>query len=351
MGLVGYSDSEGSGDESPELGVKPPVAAANGAGKPKYQKLVDKSNPRKIMVNLSTTNASDSVDDIKDEDTPPTKRQKLGGGLSGFNAMLPAPKRAAPAGSGPRKGVSLKTGAEPAFSRQPEPVNEHIKEAPAPSTEEAVSAAPPAEIKATGSAMRFKPLSVARKPQRRKATVAALAAGASSAKDETAKMEPKVPRVSLFNMDTSNEREQASAAREAAEEARNHQAHQETLQEPVTHSSTPGSNQADAGGDTLDSIASDLNLSASARRQLLGRGGKGADVKITKFNVDAEYAANEAMRKAGEQQEQQTVRAIAPGKHSLRQLVNQVAGQKEALEDQFASGRRNKKEAGSKYGW
>jgi hypothetical protein len=32
-------------------------------------------------------------------------------------------------------------------------------------------------------------------------------------------------------------------------------------------------------------------------------------------------------------------------------LVNAASSQKEALEESFAAGRRNKKEAGSKYGW
>ena len=45
------------------------------------------------------------------------------------------------------------------------------------------------------------------------------------------------------------------------------------------------------------------------------------------------------------------VRPIAPGKHTLQQLVNVASNQREALEESFATGRRNKKEAGAKYGW
>lgn len=106
---------------------------------------------------------------------------------------------------------------------------------------------------------------------------------------------------------------------------------------------------------SLDSIAADLNLSASARRQLLGRNHRDASKtssSIMNFNTDEEYAANEALRASGEQAPQHNpVRAIAPGKHSLKQLVNAASGQKEALEESFASGRRNKREAGGKYGW
>jgi hypothetical protein len=45
------------------------------------------------------------------------------------------------------------------------------------------------------------------------------------------------------------------------------------------------------------------------------------------------------------------VRSIAPGKHSLKQLVNAAQSQKDALAESFAKGYQNRKEAGSKYGW
>jgi hypothetical protein len=107
-----------------------------------------------------------------------------------------------------------------------------------------------------------------------------------------------------------------------------------------------------AGNHSLDSIASDLNLSAAERRQLFGRSGKDFSASsVVNFNTDQEYAANEAIRATGEQVQHNPVRAIAPGKHSLRQLVSAAQGQKDALEESFAAGRRNRKEAGSKYGW
>ena len=103
---------------------------------------------------------------------------------------------------------------------------------------------------------------------------------------------------------------------------------------------------------SLDTIASDLNLSASAKRQLLGRQKHNSSaINIVNFNTDEEYKQNELMRQAGEVVQHNAVRAIAPGKHSLKQLVNAASTQKDALEESFASGRRNKKEAGSKYGW
>ena len=73
--------------------------------------------------------------------------------------------------------------------------------------------------------------------------------------------------------------------------------------------------------------------------------------KIINFNTDEEYLRNEELRAAGEQVVHNPVRAIAPGKHSLKQLVNAAQSQKEALEESFAKGKSNRAEASSRYGW
>jgi hypothetical protein len=102
----------------------------------------------------------------------------------------------------------------------------------------------------------------------------------------------------------------------------------------------------------LNNVADDLNLSKSERRQLFGRNAPSADSRVLTFNTDQEYAHNQALAETELAATQHNpVRAIAPGKHSLQQLVNAAASQKDALEESFASGRRNKKEAGSRYGW
>lgn len=109
-----------------------------------------------------------------------------------------------------------------------------------------------------------------------------------------------------------------------------------------------------SGAQSLNDIASDLNLSAADRRQLFGRQKGGAvpqATKIINFNTDEEYRHNEELRAAGEQVVHNPVRAIAPGKHSLKQLVNAAANQKEALEESFAKGKSNRAEASSRYGW
>lgn len=74
-------------------------------------------------------------------------------------------------------------------------------------------------------------------------------------------------------------------------------------------------------------------------------------MNISTFNVDAEYAKNEHDKALGLVEEVKTVRAIQSGKHQLKSLLQSAQSQKDALEDQFAQAKRNKKEAGSKYGW
>ena len=74
-------------------------------------------------------------------------------------------------------------------------------------------------------------------------------------------------------------------------------------------------------------------------------------MNIAHFNMDAEYASNEHLRQAGEVVEHRAVKAIAPGKHSLQQLVNNARSQQDAMEDKWADGRREKGEGGAKYGW
>jgi hypothetical protein len=122
-----------------------------------------------------------------------------------------------------------------------------------------------------------------------------------------------------------------------------------------TETPPPSSASLSTAPQTVSELASTLNLSASERRQLFGRnaakGGIPNSIEVTNFNLDAEYDANEELRAKGETVTHNPLRSIAPGKHSLRQLVNAASTQKDALEESFATGKRNKKEGGMKYGW
>ncbi|KAL8810674.1 MAG: hypothetical protein Q9200_002386 [Gallowayella weberi] len=396
MGLVEYSDSEGSGaEEKPVLDKAPkPTTYAN---KPAFQKVVDRSNPHKIRVNLPEP-PKDSTEDNDNEDEPPTKKARVGGAaFSGFNSFLPAPKRTNATIGGSKRsglgsGVSLKTGAAPGFSREPmsEPNQNHEEDAEELSRDiafagrteptenfdetngtpklpsEVLSEKPNEGSKVKGNAMMFKPLSVARKPQKKKPTVPKADATTTSPKEALGTPQPKATStISLFgtnaehndnvngNVTGGTYQPMIYGANEPEDPAARPPRTEISYMEDSTVSEEPDDQSNVAlGPQSLDTIASDLNLSASAKRQLLGRQNRNSSaINVVHFNTDQEYAANELLRQAGETVQHNPVRAIAPGKHSLKQLVNAASNQKDALEEQFASGRRNKKEAGSKYGW
>ncbi len=428
MALVDYSDSE----SEPETTVKPTPAPApkatpttTGTKKP-FQKVIDRSKPGKILVNLphiSSRDENSTADDSSGQ--PPAKRARTGGGgggaFSGFNSFLPPPKNTAKppiAGSSknnhgksaPRPGVNLKTGAAPGFSRELDCDNYDEVGARVDNTELKLQQQPsippgqkPAEeVKLVGKPMMFKPLSVSRRPAKKNAskaatgpktapassvpsttTPAARAAPATSAppgsRASTISAKEEVPKkkVSLFSIsDEPEERDEAARMTQngtyeplfidgdndaSIEDAfAQYDAHYANLAAAAAAAAVPQAAEtaftaAPAQADSLEAIAADMNLSAAARRELFGRrGGPSAGgARVLSFNTDREYAHNEALRASGEQQQQvyNPLRAVAPGKHSLRQLVNQVHNQRDALEESFAQGKSNKNEAMSRYGW
>ncbi|KAF5871489.1 putative mitotic checkpoint protein prcc protein [Botrytis fragariae] len=399
MGLVDYSDSEDS--DSPEITAPKPSTSTSTTGKPAFQKVVDRSNPGKIRVSLPQA----SLKDDTKTDEPPTKRAKTGGGaFSGFNSFLPAPKRTGQStgatlggGNAARKsglgaGVSLKTGAAPAFSREPEPVQEreYTTEEPAEEEEGAsgsgLNLPPPSslvdeqkpadEVKLVGKPLMFRPLSVARKPAKKKlqkpnsngstpsTSTSTPQISTPATPQNTGKVAPK-PKVSLFSLEVEPVNTTPNTTSNGEYKPLLYQP-TPSKEEPVYEEYTPTTNHTlpfaptppvnNHNTESLSSIADTLHLSAAERRQLFGRqkgGGSGpqAATKIINFNTDQEYAHNEELRAAGEQVVHNPVRAIAPGKHSLKQLVGAAQSQREALEESFATGRNNRKEAGSKYGW
>ncbi|KAF7857212.1 hypothetical protein EAF04_009453 [Stromatinia cepivora] len=393
MGLVDYSDSDDS--DVPEITAPKQSSSTSTTSKPEFQKVVDRSNPGKIRVSLPQT----SKDDTK-TDEPPTKRAKTGGGaFSGFNSFLPAPKRTGQStnatlggGNAARKsglgaGVSLKTGATPAFSREPEPVREYTEEESVGYEEAGTGSGmnlPPAsslvdeqkpadEVKLVGKPLMFKPLSVARKPAKKKLQKSSLNTSTPTSTStpqistpatpqNSGKATPK-PKVSLFSLEiesanttpntTSTGEYKPMLYQPISDQEPTYEEYTPTTTHTLPFVPTPPVNTHNT--ESLSSIADTLHLSAAERRQLFGRqkGGSGpqAATKIINFNTDQEYAHNEELRASGEQVVHNPVRSIAPGKHSLKQLVGAAQSQKEALEESFATGRNNRKEAGSKYGW
>ncbi|KAK4993767.1 hypothetical protein LTR66_005911 [Elasticomyces elasticus] len=396
MVLVGYSDSDSSDTEN--MPTTKIARATAPSAKPAFQKVVDRSDPQKVKVSLPVAPIVGVTLDGSDEATPPAKRARVGGAFSSMNSLLPTPKRIA-AGTGGftsgrrglGTGINLKTGAAPAFSREPEPEREDNKinedsvqqddtvaenpllttlKLPEPNSNQDVKIA---DVKLVGKPSRFVPLSVSRKKQKPKRTtstdVTSTTTGASSTSSSTRESKPPArPKVSLFSVNNSENDPDYSTTQIAAgsyrpmfsEEHVDAGAATATIDssknEPVMQSLSSGHTTTPiANPESLHSIAESLNLSASARRQLLGRRSAKdsplAAISVRNMNVDEEYAANEELRAAGQAVEHRAVRSVAPGKHSLQQLVNAAATNQDALEDSWARGRTNKAEAGKGYGW
>jgi hypothetical protein len=407
MNLIAYSDSEDSDTETaaPKITAKP-------APKPAFQKVVDSANPSKIKISLPGASRPLAQKDDLNADAPPAKKARIGGGgFSAFNSMLPAPKKpnvnAIDAESGKKglgkglgSGVNLKTGAEPAFKREPKMYNEEdqaplhkedfraLLNLPPPKTATPFAAkselpetttSPASEIK-TAAKPRFVPMSVGRGKKRKPAaprpalgiTEETKGAVSASATPLTAEIHPTKPaarpRVSMFSV---SQEEQAVPTNNSSSggyqpllhgvggDEEDAEVPDEAFDGGDAFLAAPPSIPSGQGGlaqpQNLTNIAAELNLSAAEKQQLFGRRGQGPDVSsatIVDFNTDTEYAHNERLRQQGETVQHNALKSISgTGKNSLKSLISAATTQKDALEEHFATGRRNKREAGSKYGW
>lgn len=409
MGLVEYSDSDSDGESGP-TSPPPSAAVSQPTKKQSFQKLVDKSNPGKIRVNLPS-GAADSEDATASEG-PAAKRLKTSGSrFSGFSSSLPPPKATKsnfPGGSGgkttSRVGVSLKTSGEAAFSRDTGVGRGHgasgtdepgsflnSTTATAAIAAPAQPSIPPGqksegEVKLVGKPLMFKPLSVARNPSKKVGRLKAAAlvtaphrgaserpayAGTSGlpAKEES----PAVPQVNKKKISLFSVVDDAHSVVPHLEDSNSYEAEpcghdqstfpeEDVLDDHASQDNYAGYSQplvqrtGYPDPSSLDSIADDLNLDPAARRELFGRGGapsKATAKSVINFNLDQEYRHNEELRQSGalDQQQHNPLRAIKPGKHSLQQLVNQVQSQRDALEENFAKNRATQKQSGAKYGF
>ncbi|KAF3915419.1 hypothetical protein AA313_de0209168 [Arthrobotrys entomopaga] len=391
MALVSYSDSEGSDTESPAPAPAPslpppkPKSSLSSFLPPpsKKRKLVaeanpDTSGPRKIKIDLP------KITPLQDDESSTSSRSKIGksAGGSGMLSFLPAPKRtgaeavkvaqeaekqtstdtAAAAStsshttaSAPRTlGGGLKRMEYAGTGMDMRPTVEDDPDEPRSANDNSANIAntPPAEPKPSGpvkgrAIQPFFRKAMAKKPMK---------PGTGS----VGKVEEK--KVSLFSLGSAlNEKPLASTISTGE-------------YKPILIEDTPAPAVEDDGDvptgeayerakeaqdyrdiqgpQTFQSISEEVGMDEASMRMFMGRRGRNAEIKLVDFNVDQEYANNEAARKAGElAPEKNVIRSIKPGKHQLTSLLNAAQSQRTALEESFAQGRRNKKESGSKYGF
>lgn len=389
--LVDYSDSDASDTEASPAPPPPPPKPTSGLAallpKPKGARkgVTADTGPKKIVVNLPNINDAEL-------DQPRAKKARIGGGGSSLSAMLPAPKKrkeaeaAASKDNGESPSGEVKKpkvlGAKSAGARE-------VGEVLMPSADreaENVSPEMPQAPVVKGNSTMFVPQSVVGRKTiqpmsafRKKGTKGN---ATGSIKVAGGAVPPPKPKVSLFGSATTALApaaytgmsgptaeykpimlETAQPAPRPRGDAEDYDGYEDdaqntgygALEEPPRDELDDLVNEVglDEAAVSLISVrTSDVRLILSQQRQLYGRRGRGKEpVNISTFSVDAEYRRNEVDKALGLVEEVKTVRAIQSGKHQLKSLLQSATSQKEALEDQFAQAKRNKKEAGSKYGW
>ncbi|KAK3295945.1 mitotic checkpoint regulator, MAD2B-interacting-domain-containing protein [Chaetomium fimeti] len=306
-------------------------------------------------------------------------------------------------GTAPAPGVHLRTGAEPAFARgggdgEAADVDGDLapssKNRAGPSIPEGQK--PEEEVKLVGKPLMFKPLSVARKraPAKNKKKDTALqtaspSPGAAALQNHpsttttpptaSSTAPPPQKKISLFSMGddeptpTTNPTTAAAATGSyqplftsteptLPDEESDVTSAYPTYQPPEpTTQHQQHHHQQQQQHDSLASLTA--NLSRAAQRELFGRptststsSSTGpslpANARVIDFNMEREYAHNEALRQSGAAQPAYNpVRSIAPGKHSLRQVVNMAQSNQDALEESFARAKSSQKDAAGRYGW
>ena len=394
MGLVDYSDSESESETAQPQPTPSTTTTTTAAPKKPFQKLLDRSSGAgKIVVNLPTAGPAPEI--TTENEQPPAKRAKTSGGsrFSSLGSFLPPPKKTGPAGTAPSgkkpgttpaPGVHLRTAAEPAFARGGDDDDAGVGSQPTskgPSIPDGQK--PEEEVKLVGKPLMFKPLSVARKkaPLKTKKKDAGLAAGGSTpgaaatqhaATTPTPAAPPAAPppkkqKISLFSMgddelgSTASTTVAPTGAYEplftSAPESTALDEQEETDVTSAYPSYHPAPTPLDQHQQTFSSLAD--TLSPAARRELFGRSNPNAPAsgvlppgaKVITFDMEREYAHNEALRASGAQQAHNPVRSIAPGKHSLRQVVNMAQSNQGALEESFARAKGSQRDAAGRYGW
>ncbi|KAF8415481.1 mitotic checkpoint regulator, MAD2B-interacting-domain-containing protein [Tirmania nivea] len=404
MALVDYSSDSDSEITAPTLPSKPAASSSLSSSlsallpKPKSKAgpspiVASSGGSRKIVVGLAK--AEEGAGDAGD-DGPPNKRARIGGGSGlrgGLASMLPAPKKRVQNGIGGKSETGTGNRSENWKARNgdgdgdvaiPKPRLEkeevsgpRLKEE---GKEKEVKRQPPPK-----PVVQFMPQNVARrtiKPmssfRKKKAPGSEGVAGGIGARTASVPEKSK-SKVSLFGAVT--EPTHISSTKPVAEYkpllVTSATVPSETTPQPSSEAyydlsahhdpnahydpnlAYQTSMQLTSNPNSLESIAQTIGLDDTAMRQLLGRKGRGQNnmpdiSQIATFDVNTEYASNTLLARSEEAQRVASVnpvRSIAPGKHQLTQLLNAAQHQKGALEEAFAEGKRNRREAGGKYGW
>jgi len=358
------------------LSLPPPSASSSKSNSPSLPPPKGKRGPKKITIGLP--DLPSELDRTVDEDDrpPPAKKARTGAGAgsSGLLSMLPAPKvknpeRSVPIqervlGAGGRPGLAFRTTAQTSLSGQTP--NSHL---PAPSNSNSRSADQDYETP------KAPPTLLPPSLQKKRANI--------SLEDERpSKAPPKAgsaPAVDFFSLGSASSRSDASqptASTSVASVSSAPKVEEFTPPEPTPTDPYPGYYMLPSGSWAAYDNAYYLRFRAKWQKDYddyVRKLEKGATTVETADaqEVDLQQEMEKSKKELKEREDRKAITkdkdgepdkprmnvkgaklgSVARSRHQLTTLLSEAYFNREALEEKIAEGRRNRKEAGNKYGF
>ncbi|KAJ7111553.1 mitotic checkpoint regulator, MAD2B-interacting-domain-containing protein [Mycena crocata] len=384
LGLGDYgSDSEHGDDSDNEATVSPPLKAPKSAPTTASKMALpypkQKRGLKKITIGLPTLNpVDDDGDDLKDE-RPAAKKPRLeaGAGMSSLVSMLPAPKQKNPVLPPPERVLGGGSGPGLIFNTSRPAAKETSTTASTVESEPQSENAEPST--ASSTAFSFRPPSLAKGR-----TNISLEEGATKAPPRTAVKVSPTPAVDFFSLGAKTSTPSHSVASSSASSLPKLSSAPVIPKfeppEPTPTDQYPGYYTLPSGAwaaydpeyfaKFTKKWQAEYNAHVRALEKGQVKGFEGLD-KATVEEVDAMKEMEKAKLEIQERESRKAVTrgadgapaapnikltaskqsGIARSRHQLATMLHEAYSNREALEERIAEGRRNRKEAGNKYGF
>nr|GAT58651.1 predicted protein [Mycena chlorophos] len=354
LGLGDYgSDSEHESDT--ESSVAPPAVSKPVAAAPAPKK----RPPKKITIGLPTLGPAPEADELDDE-RPPAKKARLesGAGRSSLLSMLPAPKDKNPVLPPPQR--ALGGGAAPALT---------------------FNSTPKVETATSGDALKSNPIAFRPASLAKGRANVNVEEGAKS-KSTTAPRPTAAPSVDFFSLEGTSSSTLAAAASSSSRPTISSAPVVPTFEppEPTPTDPYPGYYTLPSGAwaaydpEYYAKFQKKWQKEYDAHVRALEKGRVKGFEELDQTEVEEIDAAREMEKAKKEVQEREARKAVTAGagagpsapnikltaskssriantRHQLATMLHQAYSNREALEEKIAEGKRNRKEAGNKYGF
>ncbi|KAJ7449851.1 mitotic checkpoint regulator, MAD2B-interacting-domain-containing protein [Mycena latifolia] len=377
LGLGDYGSDSENGSSDNETDVAPPPAPASKNVPSTTSKILplprQKRGPKKVTIGLPTLHPrEDDADDLKDQ-RPAAKKPRLeaGAGMSSLVSMLPAPKQKNPVLPPPERVLGGGGGPGLVF-KAPRPAAQETAEGEQQSSEVA-------DTTASSTSVSFRPPSLAKGRSN-----ISLEEGAPKAPPRTAPKVSPPPAIDFFSLGATTT--PASSHTTVAPSAPSLPALSSAPIIPKLEPPEPTPTDPYPGYYTLPSGAwaaydpayyatftkkwqAEYNAHVRALEKGQVKGFEGLDSAAVE-EVDAAKEMEKAKLEMRERESRKAVTrgadgapaapnikltaskqsGIARSRHQLATMLHEAYANREALEERIAEGRRNRKEAGNKYG-